>query len=85
MYKDVWEVFYTESKLDEDRVDQISIDVSKKRYILDINADDMITDWVDEYDNYGGALYVSRFVFDLIISGLEKQGFKSVRFNQDEA
>ena len=61
-----WEMFYTNSKNDEDLVDQISIDVRNKRYVLDTDAPDMVTDGYDENDEPIESNYVSRFVFDII-------------------
>lgn len=74
-----WEMFYTcAAGAPEDGylVDQVSIDEVNKRYILDINAIDLITDGVDEKGNEINSLYVSRLVFDIIIAGLEQRGFK---------
>ena len=67
-----WEMFYTTSNNNEDLVDQISIDVQNKRYILDIDADIYVTDSVDENDNYTFSKDVSRFIFDLILKSIKE-------------
>ena len=75
-----WEMFYTDTigRKDEFVVDQVSIDVANKRFVLDIGADGIVTDGYDEEMNEVGSNYVSRFVFDLIIEGLRQKGFKEV-------
>ena len=70
-----WEMFYTESKNDEDLVDQVSIDTKNKRYVLDIDADYLVTDGYYEDDEPICSIPISRFVFDLIIKGLKTDGF----------
>ena len=82
-----WEMFYTDSQLDnEDLVDQISIDTANKRYILDIDAIDMVTDGYDENNEPIYSTYVSRTVFDIIVEGIKRQNY--VRYvsenNKDE-
>lgn len=77
-----WEMFYTTSKKDEERVDQVSIDVANKRYVLEINAKDEVTDGYDEFGEEINSVFVSRFVFDLIINGLKNSGFKEVKLNK---
>ena len=78
-----WEMFYTHAAgapKDSDLVDQVSIDETNKRYILDINAMDLITEGIDQKGNEINSFYVSRLVFDIIIEGLEQRGFKRVTF-----
>lgn len=80
-------MFYTDSQLDnEDLVDQISIDTANKRYILDIDAIDMVTDGYDENNEPIYSTYVSRTVFDIIVEGIKRQNY--VRYvsenNKDE-
>lgn len=70
-----WEMFYTTSLNDEELVDQICIDGKSKRYILDIDANDMITDGYDSDDNSIDSTYVSRTIFDIIVEGIKKQNF----------
>lgn len=69
-----WEMFYTESKWDTMLVDQISIDMQNQRYILEIDANDLVTDGYDEEDEPICSTFVSRFIFDLIVSGVKKKG-----------
>ncbi|MBQ7798431.1 MAG: hypothetical protein IJ371_04840 [Clostridia bacterium] len=78
-----WEMFYTIARQtgDEDLVDQVSIDVVNKRYLLDINVSDIMTDGYDDEMNEINSVYVSRFVFDLIIEGLNRQGFKQIQYS----
>lgn len=72
-----WEMLYTDSKVDEDLVDQVSIDMENKRYVLDIDADMCITDDTDENgEPFACSYYVSRKLFDFIITALNEQGFK---------
>jgi len=70
-----WEMFYTKSKNDDDLVDQISIDVRNKRYILDIDVSDLATDGYDDADNAINSVYVSRDVFDILVSGMKQKNF----------
>ena len=76
-----WEMFYTNShkSSEEDLVDQISIDKVNKRYILDIDADDLVTDGYDDEMNEVNSLYVSRFIFDIIVQGIKERGFKEAK------
>ena len=74
-----WEMLYTDSKKDEDKVDQISIDVRNKRFVLDIDADMMVTDgYWDDGETEVVSYYVSRFLFDLVVEGLKDRGFKEL-------
>ena len=78
-----WEMFYTDShKSSEEEylVDQISIDKVNKRYILDIDADDLVTDGYDSYMNEINSMYVSRFIFDIIVQGIKERGFKEAKY-----
>ena len=70
-----WEMFYTTSKIDEDLVDQISIDINNKRFILDIDVSDLATDGYDEADNPICSTYVSREVFEIIVSGIKQKSY----------
>ena len=77
----VWELFYTDAKYqnkEESLVDQISIDVVNKVYILEEEATDMITDGYDDEDNEIYSAYVSREIFDIILQGLKSKGYKQV-------
>lgn len=74
-----WEMLYTDSKKDEDKVDQISIDVRNKRFVLDIDANMMVTDgYWDDGETEVVSYYVSRFLFDLVVEGLKDRGFKEL-------
>lgn len=71
------EMFYTASENDVDMYDQIYIFKKSKKYILEIGE----RDWRDsayDIDSCSEIMptYVSRTVFDLIVDGLEKKGFK---------
>lgn len=70
-----WEMFYTDSKNNEDLVDQISIDTKNKRYILDIDADLIVTDGEYEDGTEIYSLYISRYMFDLIVEEIKNRGF----------
>ena len=74
-----WEMFYTDShksSKEEYLVDQISIDKVNKRYILDIDANDLVTDGYDGEMNEVNSMFVSRFIFDIIVQGIKERGFK---------
>ena len=80
-----WEMFYTDSKKDEDNVDQISIDTRNKRFVLDIDADMMVTDgYFEDGETEVVSWYISRFMFDLIVESLRNRGFKELRTRQSE-
>lgn len=79
-----WEMFYTRSKNDEDLVDQISIDARNKRYVLDIDAPDMVTDGYDENDEPIESSYVSRLVYDIIVEGVKAKGFSRYVYEYEE-
>lgn len=74
-----WEMFYTDSKNNEDLVDQISIDADNKRYVLDIDAEDWVTDGEDENGNEIYSNYVSRYMFDLILKAIKENGFVELK------
>lgn len=61
-------------------VDQISIDKVNKRYILDIDANDLVTDGYDGEMNEVNSMYVSRFIFDIIVQGIKERGFKEAKY-----
>ena len=78
-----WEMFYTDShKSSKEKylVDQISIDKVNKRYILDIDANDLVTDGYDSEMNEINSNYVSRLVFDIIVQGIKERGFKEAEY-----
>lgn len=72
---DGWEEFYTNSKVDEDLVDKLSVNTKKKRYTLYENIDSINTDWVDEDDNYYDSTYVSREIFDIMLAGIKEKKY----------
>lgn len=73
---DRWEMFYTDSLNDEDLVDQICIDASSKRYILDIDEHYMITEGYDMDENpVFESTYVSRNIFNIIVEGIKTQKY----------
>lgn len=69
-----WEMFYTESLWDTDLVDQISIDLRHRKYMLETDVNDLVTDGFDEEGEPVCSTFVSRFIFDLIVSGVKKKG-----------
>ena len=73
-----WERFYTETKnqnKEETFVDQISIDVINKVYLLHEQVDDAEIGGEDEQGNDIYPFYVSREVFDIILEGLKAKGY----------
>lgn len=76
-----FEMFYTDSE-DEELVNQISIDVRRKRYILDENVHWLCTDGYDEEDNPICSIYVSSVIFDILLKGVKDAGF--VRYVPEE-
>ena len=73
-----WEMFHTDSVNDVLATDQISIDVNNKRFILDLDAIGYGSDEYVEGDEdrvLQDSIYVSRLVFDVIVSGLRAKGF----------
>lgn len=74
-----WEMFYTDSLVNEDLVDQLSVDVANKRYVLDVGAEIWATDGYDEDDDEICSNYVSRFVFNIIVEGLKQKGFVLIK------
>jgi len=69
-----FEMFYTDGE-NEDVVNEICINVRNKCYILYENEDLICTDGYDEEDNPICAIYVSRFVFDILLKGVKDAGF----------
>ena len=61
-------------------VDQISIDKVNKRYILDIDTNDLVTDGYDGEMNEVNSMFVSRFIFDIIVQGIKERGFKEAKY-----
>ena len=70
-----WEDFYTISLNDEDLVDYISVNTKLKKYIIYIDANDLITDSMDEDGNYDENMFVSRTIFDFIVKGVEDNNY----------
>ena len=74
------EKFYTDSKnKKEDLVDQISIDVLNKEYVLDLEVPISITDGYDEDGNEIYAIYISREVFDILLQGLKLNNYNQIQ------
>ena len=74
-----WEMFFTESKIqnkEKDLVDQVSIDVVNKRYLVDESVDLLVTDGCDEEGTEIYSTYVSKEIFDIILQGLKLKGYK---------
>lgn len=73
------EIFYTVSRDatdEDDLVDQISIDRENKEYYLQKNSPAHITDGYLPGGYEITSLYVSRFVFDIIVEGVKSANFK---------
>ena len=80
-----WEMFYTDSIVqnkEENLVDQVSIDVVNKRYLVDESADWLVTDGCDEEGVEICSTYVSREIFDIILQGLKLKGYKEILFKE---
>lgn len=76
-----WEMFYTFSPDSlGDLVDQVSIDKANQRYVLDLSANELVTDGYDESGEPIESKFVSRLVFDLIVEGLKKRSFHEIVF-----
>ena len=74
------EKFYTDSKnKKEDLVDQISIDVLNKEYVLDLEEPISITDGEDEDGNEIYAIYINREVFDILLQGLKLNNYNQIQ------
>ena len=69
------ERFYTNSKGQKDLVDQIEIYKTKKEYVLLLKQPDYITDGQDEFGEDIASIYVSRFIFDVIVKGVKENNF----------
>ncbi len=82
-YNNDWEDFYTTSLNDENLVDYISINTKQKKYMLYIDASDLITDSIDCDDNYNENMLVSRTVFNFIVKGVQENNYtKLVEFEK---
>ena len=77
-----WELFYTNSDKDDDYVNQICIDVARKRYILELDADHRVTDGFDEFGNEIYSYYVSKEIFNIIVNGVKESGFKECQYSE---
>ena len=76
-----WEGFYTNAKDqnpsdEEDLYDLIEINEKEKVYNIYTKVDDLSLDGWDEDGEEYSAHYVSRRVFDLIVNGIAKSGFR---------
>ena len=79
------EIFYTVSRTatDEDcLVDQVSIDKDNKEFYLQKNEDINITDGYLPGGFEINSIYVSRLIFDIIVEGVKKSGFKEAIYVQ---
>ena len=70
--------FYTESQKGEGWIDHISIDEKRKRYILDIDKDERTLGGY-ERGKPVYSYYVSRLIFDIIVTGIKEQGFSEYK------
>ena len=74
------EMFSTESKNDPDMFDRLYIIGIRKKYILEIEDSDFLEGLYDVEAGYEVLpTIVSRAIFDLIISGLGKRGFRKIK------
>ena len=73
---DKWTCYYTSAVGSEDLVDQIEIDIKGKEYRLYKNEENYITDGYDEFGFPQFSSYVSRLVFDILVSGIKEKNFK---------
>ena len=71
-----WTCYYTSAVGSEDLVDQIEIDIKGKEYRLYKNEENYITDGYDEFGFPQFSSYVSRLVFDILVSGIKEKNFK---------
>ena len=80
-----WEDFYVykEEGEYENFIDNISINVRRKEYILDIDTTDGILDSIDydalvneDKEVYYYSTEVSREIFDIIVAGVKEKGYK---------
>ncbi|MBQ2809732.1 MAG: hypothetical protein IJF11_02440 [Clostridia bacterium] len=76
--EEVFERFYTHSKINDLYVDMIEIDVKNKRSHIYINHDDRITDGYDEFGEPIYSNYVSRFIFDILSNAIKTSDFTIV-------
>ena len=78
-----WEMFYTDLKSgdDDDFVDQISIDIVNKRFILDERVSFMATDGYDVTGEEIASIYLKREIFDVLLAGLIDNGYKRIGWN----
>jgi hypothetical protein len=77
-----WEMIYTEADSDDEfLVDNLTIDMENKRYILDISVDGCITDSIDENgEPYGCSSYVSKKLFNFVLQALKDANFKQAKW-----
>lgn len=73
------ERFYTDSCVDEGLIDQIEIDAQHKKYQLYLASDMNIADGWDESGEEIYSFYISREVFDIILSGLQDKNFVCIK------
>lgn len=78
-----WEMFYTNAtnqNKDNSLVDQISIDVLNKVYILYQNVSYDYTDGCDIDGCEYSSVYICRELFDIILQALKLNGYKQAQF-----
>lgn len=73
-----WEMFYTHVKRNEDLIDLLYIDRTAKWYIFGENLSWLASDGVDDEREEYSATYISRLVFDIIVKGLQENGYKQL-------
>jgi hypothetical protein len=81
--EDKWEMFYTHTaggkRDDYSYVDMLSINMTNKRYILDVHTDIRNTDGENEDGTCDECYYISRGIFDILLDGLKQRGFKEFK------
>ena len=74
-----WEIFYTDSKVNDYLIEYIKIDVENKRYAVSQNKKDYITGGCDIFGNQICSSYVSREVFKLLIKGIKASNYTEIK------
>ena len=82
--KQEWERFYTDAKGQDEEsfVDQISIDVINKVYVIDEEVDIAETDGEDKDGDEIYSFYVSREVFDILLQGLKLNEYRQINLDK---
>ena len=71
-----YEDFYKDIAI---KMDAIKIDDYYDSSTFEYNANICVTDSVDENDNYTHSVFVSRFIFDIILKSVKEKGFMEMK------